>query len=51
MKEINIPIAKDAQHIKRIGNMVKKSINDSIEARELARKVRSEVFNLGYNVN
>lgn len=51
LKEINIPIAKDAQHIKRIGNMVKKSINDSIEARELARKVRSEVFNLGYNVN
>lgn len=46
LKELNIPIAKDTKRIKKIGDMVRKSINESIEARELARKVRNEVFTL-----
>ena len=39
-----IPIAKDTKRIERIAGMVQKSINESIEARELARKVRAEVL-------
>ena len=46
LKELIIPIAKDHERIQRIAYMVKKSINESIEARELARKVRTEVFTL-----
>ena len=46
LKELIIPIAKDAKRIARIAGMVEKSINESIEARELARKVRAEVFTL-----
>lgn len=46
LKELIVPIAKDAKSIERVSAMVKRSINESIEARELARKVRVEVFTL-----
>ncbi len=46
LKELCIPIAKDKKRIDKIAGMVKKSIDESIEARELARKVRAEVFTL-----
>ena len=46
LKELIVPIAKDAKSIERVSAMVKRSINESIEARELARKVRAEVFTL-----
>ena len=44
LKDLIIPIAKDTKRIERIAGMVQKSINESIEARELARKVRAEVL-------
>ena len=46
LKELIIPIATDKKRIDKIAGMVKKSIDESIEARELARKVRAEVFTL-----
>lgn len=46
LKELTIPIATDKKRIDKISGMVKKSIDESIEARELARKVRAEVFTL-----
>lgn len=46
LKELTIPIATDKKRIDKIAGMVKKSIDESIEARELARKIRSEVFTL-----
>ena len=46
LKELIVPIAKDAKSIERVSAMVKRSINESIEARELARKVRAKVFTL-----
>lgn len=46
LTELIIPIAKDPDRIGRVAGMVKKSIHERIEARELARKVRSEVFTL-----
>ena len=46
LKELTIPIATDKKRIDRISGMVRKSIDESIEARELARKVRAEVFTL-----
>lgn len=45
-EKITIPIATDKKRIDRISGMVRKSIDESIEARELARKVRAEVFTL-----
>ena len=44
LKELIIPIASDKKRIDKIAGMVKKAIDESIEARELARKVRAEVF-------
>lgn len=46
LKELIIPIATDKKRVDKIAGMVKKSIDESIEARELARKVRDEVFTL-----
>lgn len=46
LKELVIPIATDKKRIVKIAGMVKKSIDERIEARELARKVRAEVFTL-----
>ncbi len=46
LKELIIPIAKDPKRIRYISDMVKKSINERIEARELAKKVRTEIFSL-----
>ena len=46
LKDLIIPIAKDTKRIERIAGMVQKSINDSIEARELARKVRVDVLSV-----
>ncbi len=46
LKELIIPIATDKKRIDKIAGMVKKSIDESIEARELARRVRAEVFTL-----
>ena len=44
--ELIVPIATDKGRIDKISGMVKKSIDESIEARELARRVRTEVFTL-----
>ena len=44
LKDLVIPISHDTKKIETIAKMVKKSINESIEARELARKARMEVF-------
>ena len=44
LKDLVIPISKDDDRINTIGSMVKKSISESIEARELARKARVEVL-------
>jgi len=44
LKDLVIPISKDDDRINIIGSMVKKSISESIEARELARKARVEVL-------
>ena len=46
LKELIVPIATDKGRIDKISGMVKKSIDESIEARELARRVRTEVFTL-----
>lgn len=46
LKELIIPIAKDKNSINRVAGLVEKSINESIEARELARQVRATVFTL-----
>lgn len=46
LKELIIPIAKDSNHVKHIAGMVKKTINERIAARELARKVRAEIFTI-----
>lgn len=43
-KDLLLPIPKDKSKIKRITEMVKKSISDRIEARELARQARVEVI-------
>ena len=44
LKELIIPISKDKKHIDKIARMTRKAIEDSIEARELAKKVRAEVL-------
>ncbi len=44
LKDLIIPVPTDRTHIMKISSMVKRSIDDSIEARELAKLVRSEVF-------
>ena len=44
LKDLIIPIPTDRTHILKISSMVKRSIDDSIEARELAKRARSEVF-------
>lgn len=44
VKDLIIPIPTDRAHIKKISRMVKRSIHDSIEARELAKRARAEVF-------
>lgn len=44
LKDLVIPISKDVDRINKIGFMVKKSISESVEARELARKARVEVL-------
>ena len=41
-----IPIATDKKRIDNIAGMGRKSIDESVEARELARKVRAEVFKM-----
>lgn len=45
LKDLLMPVPIDRTHIMKISNMVKRSINNSIEARELAKCARSEVFN------
>ena len=44
LKDLLIPIPKARKHIKRISEMVKRSLDASIEARELAKKARKEIF-------
>ena len=44
LKDLIIPIPTDRTHMMKISSMVKRSIDDSIEARELAKLARSEVF-------
>lgn len=44
LKDLVIPIPSNKSHIAKISDMVKSSIDDSIEARELAKQARSEVF-------
>ena len=46
LKELKVPIPVDKDRIKKVSAMVKKSIDESIEARELAKKVRAEVFTM-----
>jgi len=43
LKEIILPIPKDSKAKKKISNLVKKSIMERIEARELARQARAMV--------
>ena len=45
LKELIIPIAKKAEKRNQIVTMVKKSIDESIEARELAKRARLAVVN------
>jgi len=44
LKELHVPISKNKERVTQISRMVKKSIDDRVEARELARKARSEVL-------
>ncbi len=44
IKDILLPISKDKNHVAKISRMVKKVIEDRVEARELARKAREEVL-------
>ncbi len=44
LKDLIIPVPTDRTHIMKISSMVKRSIDDSIEARELAKLARSKVF-------
>ncbi len=44
LKDLVIPISTDQKHIQNISKMVKKSINDSIEARELSKEVRLKIY-------
>lgn len=44
LKNLIIPISTDSRKIEKIAKMVKKSIDGSIKARELAKKVRKEIF-------
>lgn len=44
LKDLIIPVPADRTHIMKISSMVKRSIDDSIEARELAKLARFEVF-------
>lgn len=44
LKDLVIPVPIDRTHIMKISSMVKRSIDDSIEARELAKRARAEVF-------
>ena len=41
--ELVIPIPKDKRLLERIDNMVKKSINDRVESREMARQAKIEI--------
>lgn len=44
LKDLIVPIPKDKEHIKRISDMVNKAIHESIEARELAKAARRDIF-------
>ena len=44
LKDLVIPIPTDRAHIRKISDMVKRSIDDSIGARELAKRARNEIF-------
>lgn len=44
LKDLIVPVPTDRTHIMKISSMVKRSIDDSIEARELAKLARAEVF-------
>ncbi len=44
LKDLIIPVPLDRTHIMKTSSMVKRSIDDSIEARELAKRARFEVF-------
>lgn len=44
LKDLIVPIPKDKKHIMKISEMVNKAIHQSIEARELAKTVRRDVF-------
>ena len=44
LKDLVIPISHERKKIDKIANMVKKSINESIEARELSKKARIKVL-------
>jgi type I restriction enzyme M protein len=43
-KDILLPIQKDTEKVNKISNIVKKSISERIEARELARQARLDVL-------
>ncbi|MGH1882578.1 hypothetical protein ABE880_15920, partial [Enterococcus casseliflavus] len=42
--DLLIPIQKDSDKVNEISNVVKKSISERIEARELARKARIDIL-------
>ena len=44
LKDLVIPIPTDRAHIRKISDMVKRSIDNSIGARELAKRARNEIF-------
>lgn len=44
LKDLIVPISNNVEKINTISKMVKKSISDSIEARELSRKAKIEVL-------
>ena len=44
VSDLVIPIPTDRAHIRKISDMVKRSIDDSIGARELAKRARNEIF-------
>ena len=46
VNELLLPIPKDKVKRKYIEDMVEKSINERIEARELARKAKLEIVNM-----
>jgi hypothetical protein len=44
LRELEVPIHRNGEKVEQVSSMVKRAVDDSIEARELARKVRCEIF-------